>query len=188
MDEKPTLPPPLYAPDVVARAILRCAETPERDVTVGFGGKAIVLTGHYAPRTSDRVMEATLPEAQKKEESPRDPANALHGPTTGMKERGDYSGPVLNTSAYTAVSLHSAWTTLIAVGAGLAVAQPATIRRRARINFPVEFRSCERLTGTRRREPGAKAPDRGLGARPQSPPTTTFRNLGIDRLPWPTIR
>ena len=58
--EEPTLPPPVYAPEVVARAILHCAEYPERDVTVGGGGKAIAALGWAAPRASDRLMEATL--------------------------------------------------------------------------------------------------------------------------------
>lgn len=121
MDEEPTLPPPLYAPDVVARAILHCAETPERDVTVGAGGKSLVVMGQFAPRATDKLMAATLPGAQKKGEPPRDPAGALHGPKFGLKERGDYSGPVLESSAYTAASLHPAWTALLAVGAGLAI-------------------------------------------------------------------
>src|SRR5438105_1674600 len=39
MDEEPALPPPLYAPDAVAEAILHCAEKPERDVYVGAPAK-----------------------------------------------------------------------------------------------------------------------------------------------------
>ncbi len=121
MDEEPTLPPPVYAPDVVARAILHCAETPERDVTVGGGGKGIAAMG-LVPRIADKILGATLPQAQRKGEPPRNPAGALHAPTFGMKERGDYSGPVLESSAYTAASLHPIWTGLLAVGAGLAIA------------------------------------------------------------------
>lgn len=123
MDEEPTLPPVLYAPEVVARAILHCAETPERDVTVGFGGKALVLSGDVAPRLTDRLMEATLPSMQKKGVPPRHPDGSLHraaGPA--LHVRGDYSGPVLKSSLYTAASLHPMLTLSLAVGAGLAVA------------------------------------------------------------------
>lgn len=135
MDEEPTLPPPVYAPDVVARAILHCAETPERDVIVGGGGKVIAAMGQYAPRIADKVMGSTLPQAQRKGEPPRDPAGALYAPTFGLKERGDYPGHVLKSSAYTAASLHPIWTGLLAVGAGLAVAAlvvgtPSNGRRR----------------------------------------------------------
>jgi len=122
MDEEPTLPPPVYAPEVVARAILHCAENPERDVTVGGGGKAIVAMGRLSPRLTDKAMEGTMTAAQKRGEPPRNPAGALHTPTFGLKERGDYPGTVLHSRAYTAAALHPAWTGLLAVGAGLAVA------------------------------------------------------------------
>ena len=129
MDEEPTLPPPLYHPAVVARAILHCAATPERDVTVGGAGKAIVATGKLAPRVTDRVMEATMTAAQKKGEPPRNPAGALHavgGPA--LEERGDYSGPVLGSSAYTAAAVHPLLAGAVAIGAGLALA--AVVGRR----------------------------------------------------------
>ena len=88
-----------------------------------------------APRIADKVMEATLTKAQKKGEPPRNPAGALHAPTFGLKERGDYPGHVLKSSAYTAASLHPVWTGLLAVGAGLAIAAlvvgtPSNGRRR----------------------------------------------------------
>jgi len=122
MDEEPTLPPPLYSPDVVARAILHCAATPERDVTVGFGGKAFVLAGAVSPRTTDRGMEATMRGLQKKGEPPRNPAGTLHRPSRSseLKARGDYHGPVLKSSVYTTASLHPVLTAALAVGAGLA--------------------------------------------------------------------
>src|SRR3982751_4863770 len=49
MEREPTVPPPVYAPEVVAEAILYCAEHPERDVFAGGGGKAISMSGQYAP-------------------------------------------------------------------------------------------------------------------------------------------
>ena len=135
MDEQPTLPPPVYTPDVVARAILHCAESYEREVTVGGGGKSIAAMT-MAPGIADKVMQATLTRAQKKGEPPRNPAGALHAPANlGLKERGDYPGRVHHTSAYTAAALHPVWTGLLAVGAGLAIAAlvvgvPSNGRRR----------------------------------------------------------
>lgn len=121
-EEEPSLPAPLYSPDAVARAILHCAETPERDVTVGFGGKALVLAGAVAPRTTDRAMEATMRGLLKKGEPPRNPAGTLHRPARSaeLKARGDYRGPVLPFSPYTAAGLHPVLTATLAVGAGLA--------------------------------------------------------------------
>ncbi|MBA4066401.1 MAG: short-chain dehydrogenase [Isosphaera sp.] len=120
MAEQPSLPPPLYRPDVVARAILHCAETPERDVTVGGGGKAIVLAGRLAPRLTDRMMEPVIPYFQRKDEPARTPEGTFYGPSgPELEERGDYRGPVRGSSLYTAASLHPLVTGLLAVGAGV---------------------------------------------------------------------
>ncbi|HUR53804.1 MAG TPA: SDR family NAD(P)-dependent oxidoreductase, partial [Gemmataceae bacterium] len=123
MTEEPTLPPPLYKPDAVARVILYCAETPTRDVTVGGGGRGITAMGQVAPRLTDRVMESTIETLMMKGEPPRNPDGSLHAPRgPELEERGDYRGPVLGSSLYTAASLHPVKAALLAVGAGVAVA------------------------------------------------------------------
>jgi short-subunit dehydrogenase len=58
MDREPKNPPPVYAPDVVAKVILRCATHPQRDVFVGAGGKLISAQGYYAPRGRARRITA----------------------------------------------------------------------------------------------------------------------------------
>ena len=60
MDEAPTLPPPIYGPEVVADAILRCAVKRVREVTVGGGGRATAVLGMVAPRTMDLYMERAM--------------------------------------------------------------------------------------------------------------------------------
>jgi NAD(P)-dependent dehydrogenase (short-subunit alcohol dehydrogenase family) len=65
MDEEPAPTPPVYAADVVARVICRCAERPVRDITVGGGGRVLAAMGTLAPRMSDLFMERTMFEAQK---------------------------------------------------------------------------------------------------------------------------
>src|SRR3954447_12276155 len=65
---EPKNPAPVYAPETVAEAILFSAEHPERDVFVGAGGKAISVGGKYAPRVTDKVMEAALFDIQQTEE------------------------------------------------------------------------------------------------------------------------
>jgi NAD(P)-dependent dehydrogenase (short-subunit alcohol dehydrogenase family) len=130
LDEEPTLPPPLYAPEVVARTILICAERPTREVTVGGGGKAIVEMGAWAPRLTDRVMEAVMEPLQKKGEPPRHRNGALYAPgSPTLHARGDYSGPVRHTSAYTAAALHPFWALALAVGVGATLAAVAPDRR-----------------------------------------------------------
>ena len=51
---EPTHQPPVYAPEVVARAILRSAEHPQRNVLVGGGAKVFNTVERFAPRLGDR--------------------------------------------------------------------------------------------------------------------------------------
>ena len=134
MDEEPSLPPPVYAPEVAAQAILHCAETPQRDVFVGSGGKFISALGYYAPRLADLVMEATFFRQQKAGRPKEHHDDALHGPTLPLQERGDYEGHVAESSVYTRASLNPLVTGALVLGAGLSLAallgQASTARHR----------------------------------------------------------
>jgi short-subunit dehydrogenase len=123
MPVEPKNPPPLYAPETVARAILHCAETPERDVFVGAGGKGISLLGRFAPRMADKIMERTMIKQQQSNRpaGPND-ENGLYSSSGELKERGGYVGHVAESSLYTRASLHPVLTGSALVGAGLAVA------------------------------------------------------------------
>jgi len=108
MAVEPKNPPPLYAPETVARAILHCAETPERDVFVGAGGKGISLLGRFAPRLTDKIMEKTM---IKQQQSNR-PAgvrqeHGLYRSSGELQERGGYVGHVAESSLYTRASLYT---------------------------------------------------------------------------------
>src|SRR5215210_3392433 len=123
MEAEPTVPPPVYAPEVVAEAILHCAEHAERDVFAGGGGKAISMTEKYAPRLTDKVMEWTMTEMQKSNEPPRPREdNGLDKPSGQLRERGGGLAYVSETSLYTKASLHPVLTTALVLGAGLAIA------------------------------------------------------------------
>lgn len=54
-------PPPVYAPETVARAIFHAAEHHEREIVVGGGGKAVTTLGNAAPRLADKVMGHLMP-------------------------------------------------------------------------------------------------------------------------------
>ncbi len=126
MDREPTFPPPVYSPRVVAKAILRCAEKPVRDVTVGAGGRVITGMGRVTPRLTDRYMEASMFDQQMSDEPTSSRRrDTLHRPVKGdLSERGDYPGHVARTSAYTGARLHPIRTALAvaALGAGVAMA------------------------------------------------------------------
>ncbi|HYE15720.1 MAG TPA: SDR family oxidoreductase [Pyrinomonadaceae bacterium] len=123
MEVEPDLPPPVYAPETVAEAILHCAETPERDVFVGGGGKAMALMDKLAPRLGDKYMETFMFDAQKSGEPARDHGDrGLRRPSGTLKERGGRPSYVSESSLYTKASLHPLLTGALFVGAGLAVA------------------------------------------------------------------
>ncbi len=55
MDAPNKVPPPVYSPDVVARAICHAAEHPVRDMIVGGGGRAMTLFSRLLPDLADRI-------------------------------------------------------------------------------------------------------------------------------------
>jgi short-subunit dehydrogenase len=130
MAEEPEFPPPVYAPEVVAEAILRCAVRPTRDITVGGGGKVITAMGTVAPRLTDMYMESTMFEQQRKNE-PRHTPSSLYSPQQDGRRRGPTERTTINRSAYTRAALSDVGRVLplIAVGA-LVAAGVRTIRAR----------------------------------------------------------
>jgi short-subunit dehydrogenase len=125
---EPLNPPPVYAPETVAEAILHCAEHPERDVFVGAGGKALSLAGKFAPRLTDKLMEATLFDLQKSDRPslPSRP-DSLFTPMSKLEERGGYPGHVAESSVYTKASLNPLIAGVLLIGAGFGLA--ALLRR-----------------------------------------------------------
>ena len=123
LDSEPTNPPPVYAPEAVARTILHCAETPTRHVFVGAGGKGIPLAGYFAPRLTDLVMERMFTAQQRTDRPPRPREdNGLDRPSGQLEERGRYAGYVAERSLYTGASLHPLATGTALLGLGLAFA------------------------------------------------------------------
>jgi hypothetical protein len=130
LDKEPALPPPVYAPEAVAEAILHCAETPVRDVFVGFGGKAMGMLDKYAPRLGDKVMETFMFDAQKKDEPARgERERGLYEASGELKERSGDRIYVSESSLYTKASLHPILTGALFVGAGLATAALVSQRK-----------------------------------------------------------
>jgi NAD(P)-dependent dehydrogenase (short-subunit alcohol dehydrogenase family) len=119
---EPQNPPPVYAPELVARAILRAAQVPTRDIVIGGGGRAITMAGVYAPRLIDKVMEWTMFNLQKSKRPTSKPHDALYQPGEDLHTEGDYPGYVRRTSTYLAASEHPIVTAAMAIGAGLMLA------------------------------------------------------------------
>lgn len=137
LPNEPVVPPPAYAPEVVAATILHCAEHPVRDVFAGGAGKVMSTLGRIAPRLTDKVMESTF-DIQQSDRPEEDRAkNSLYGPTPGLKERGGRAPYVAESSWYTQASLHPLMTGAVMAVAGLTLAsmlrrRPSEGRRRRR--------------------------------------------------------
>ncbi|HEX2055847.1 MAG TPA: SDR family oxidoreductase [Nitrospiraceae bacterium] len=123
LKEEPTNPPPIYAPDLVGKAILHCAQYPERDMFVGGAGKAISAMGKYAPRLADFITEQLFAGRQRTGRPPRPlEDNGLDHPSGAIHERGRYSGRhVFETSLYTQSALHPVLAGAAFLGTGLAI-------------------------------------------------------------------
>jgi short-subunit dehydrogenase len=119
---EPNNPPPVYAPDVVADAILHCAQRPTRDVFVGGGGKTLSVMGQHVPRFTDYLMEKVFFDLQQTTK-PNDPSvhRSLYEPSGFSTERGSYEGHVAENSLYTKASFHP-WILGCVLSAGLAMA------------------------------------------------------------------
>jgi short-subunit dehydrogenase len=118
---EPQNPPPVYAPDLVAEAILHCAEHPERDLYVGGGGKLLAAANHFAPRLTDKVIEAMMFDVQKSDRhKPNGRPDSLHAPIEDGQERGGYPGHVAESSVYTKAAKHPLITGSVLAGLGLA--------------------------------------------------------------------
>ena len=124
LDVEPQPVPPVYAPDIVADAILRCAVHPARDVIVGGSGK-LLSAASLAPRIADRYMERRLFEAQQTDIPVRDgrPDNLFNPVEHDGGQRGrTWQGRTKSTSAYTAAALRPrlAAATLVGLAAVMA--------------------------------------------------------------------
>jgi short-subunit dehydrogenase len=127
MDKAPSLPPPIYAPEVVADAILRCAERRIRELTVGGSGKLMSALGKFAPRAMDRYMERTMFEEQKDQTGTVLSQDSLFEPKEDGYAAGPYPGHVIQSGAYPRTTLSSVARVLPFIAAGAVLA--AGVRR-----------------------------------------------------------
>ena len=130
MTRDPELPGPVYAPEEVAHAILRCAERPVRDVTVGGVTTLNVAMGMLAPRLTDYYMERKMFQAQQKEYGTGRP-DALDEPTRDGSRRGSTEQRELKRATLTRIALSDAGRLLpyVAVGGAVAAIGARWLRR-----------------------------------------------------------
>ena len=134
MEKEPALPPPIYAPEVVAKSILYAAQNQKRDVFVGGASKAISSNAFAMPRVLDKVMNAAMFKQQQSDQ-PSSPnrRDALYepDPRNELRQRQgmDDKHHVAESSAYTAVSLRANKFMPALIGAGALFAAWKLTRR-----------------------------------------------------------
>ena len=128
---RPRNPPPMYAPEVVAEAILYAAEHPVRELTVGGSGRLLEALDKWLPGVADRVMARWLPAMQQSgaPAQERGPAG-LHRAAGDARERSGQDHFVFERSAYTWAALHPYALLGLAALAGVAVGMAESRRRR----------------------------------------------------------
>ncbi|MEX2217361.1 MAG: SDR family oxidoreductase [Phycisphaerales bacterium] len=146
--------PPIFQPEVAARAIAWAADHDVRDMMVGAPTLAAVWGGRLAPAFADRYLSRFAWDAQQTSE-PEDPARPdnLWQPVEGdFGARGQFSARASDHSPHLWLRTHLAQAAL--AGAGLALAFGAAL--------------AAELAGPRRQTPARRA--RHNGALPRSRP------------------
>lgn len=129
-DREPQVPPPVYPPQEVARAILHAAAHPERDIYVGSAARLMSALGNRFPRAMDWISENVMVPREFRDVPPRDPEGALYEPRNGGRIRGDHPGFVRPVSIYTRSALHPVLTSLsLGMMIGLGAAATAWLLR-----------------------------------------------------------
>jgi short-subunit dehydrogenase len=132
MEVEPSLPPPVYAPETVAEALLYAAEHPVRDLYIGGRAKVMGASAHYMPRVLDKGMQRFMYRLMKTDQPARNrDDHNLYSYRADLHERGGLSLHPRERSYYTTAMIHPVATKALMVGAGLALAAMWQSRRHA---------------------------------------------------------
>lgn len=127
---EPQLPQPLFAPDLVAEAIIHCAQHPVRDFFVGEMAKLHSSFALNAPRLYDTMQEMTIDSMQNSgEPSVVNRHDGLHDTNSRLRERGSVDRFVLEDSLYQRAKIHPLLTVGLLAGGGIAIAAMMSSRK-----------------------------------------------------------
>jgi NAD(P)-dependent dehydrogenase (short-subunit alcohol dehydrogenase family) len=97
----PKPPPPVYAPELVAEAIVRAAEHPRREIPVGDAAVGFLAGQRLSPALSDAVLSLAGPRMQRSDR-PDDGTDIVDTPTPGPGSvRGRFADHLLTSSPVT---------------------------------------------------------------------------------------
>lgn len=111
------IPPIIYAPELVADAILHCATHPKREITVGGFGKLATLFGQHFKPLYEAISPSDPTRLTDRSKRQPTPSNLFAGVRAGQERSGEHMAKPF--SLYTAAAKHPA-ATLMGVGAVIA--------------------------------------------------------------------
>jgi short-subunit dehydrogenase len=120
---EPRLPSPVYAPELVAEAILHCAEHREREFFIGGMAKLNASMALNMPRLYEKMNESMIDSRQnsgRKAEAGR--PDGLYQTNSKLHQRGSEQRFVLEKSLYQQAKLHPVMASIIIVGGGALLA------------------------------------------------------------------
>jgi short-subunit dehydrogenase len=116
MERDPELPSPIYSPEVVARAILACAQKPTPSLYVGGSAFLFGTLELLFPRLMEKLSERMFFEGQKATTRKRRDEGLQKTPEREGEVYGDSPHRMRRTSLYTSAMLHPIVTVALAVG------------------------------------------------------------------------
>lgn len=150
---EPQLPNPLYAPDLVAEAILYCAQNQTRDFFVGETAKLHSSMAMNMPRLYDKFNESNIDSMQNSgEPSVLNRRDGLHETNSKLRERGSEDRFVMETSVYQKAKMHPLLTAGLLAGGSLAVAALLK-QRKTRSDGPIPNLTEQRAVPAKRAFP-----------------------------------
>lgn len=122
MDKPARVPPVVYDPELVAKAICFAAAHPKRDLTIGGTGMAMTRMSNLLPRSADRFMEMFFKEEAQTIDTPATPGakDNLFEPRKDGRERSNQDIYVRKQSLALEAQMRP-WTTMAILG-GVGVA------------------------------------------------------------------
>lgn len=132
MDQPAALPPVLYDPELVAKAICFACETPRRELLVGGQGALITVVGNALPGITDTVMENFFgkPAQSTDQAPPPGVSDNLFEARKDGRVRSRQDRFVRRSSLALEAQMHPVATTLLTLGAGLAAAAAGAVSRK----------------------------------------------------------
>lgn len=130
---EPQLPPPVYAPELVAEAILYCAEHSEREFFVGGMAKLNSSMALNMPGLYEKMNESMIDSRQNsgKKAEPNRP-DGLYQTNSKLHQRGSDDRFVLENSLYQQTKLHPVMTGMLMAGGSALLAALFTTKKAGR--------------------------------------------------------